>query len=434
MLAILRQRNFALLWLGGLISFVGDWVLFIALPVYVYDLTGSALATGGMFIAQTAPRLLFGSIAGVFVDRWDRKRTMIVANLLSAAALLLLLPVRSIADLWLVYLAAFLQASITLFFQPAESALMPILVGEEHLMHANALIALNWELTRLIAPPLGGLVMALLGLNAVIAIDSVSFLLSAALIALIALPSAGRVRHDLEHHTHAAGAWRAVWRELAEGFRLVQRDQLVRALFIIIGVAMVAEGIINVLGFPWLKQVLHGDALTRGWMTSAQAVGGLIGGLLIGRVSRRVRPAYLIGLSGIVLGLVSLALINVTALPIDASLWLPVALLLKLLQGVPIMGLFVSVDTLLQQIVADRYRGRIFGAYGAISALTMLGGQATASLLGDRVGLVLVLNWMGIMYLLAGVCALALLRGPSARWRMQAAEPAVAVADLGSFK
>ena len=165
MLAILRQRNFALLWLGGLISFVGDWVLFIALPVYVYDLTGSALATGGMFIAQTAPRLLFGSIAGVFADRWDRKRTMIVANVLSAAALLLLLPVHSIADLWLVYLAAFLQASITLFFQPAESALVPTLVGEEQLVYANALTALNWELTRLIAPPLGGLVMALFALT-----------------------------------------------------------------------------------------------------------------------------------------------------------------------------------------------------------------------------------------------------------------------------
>jgi MFS family permease len=408
---------------------VGDWVLFIALPVYVYDLTGSALATGGMFIAQTAPRLLFGSIAGVFVDRWDRKRTMIVANLLSAAALLLLLPVHSIADLWLVYLAAFLQASITLFFQPAESALVPTLVGAEHLVHANALIALNWELTRLIAPPLGGMVMALLGLNAVLAIDSVSFLLSAALIALVALPAAERVRPTLERHTHAAGAWRMVWRELSEGFRLVQRDRLVRALFLIIGVAMVAEGIINVLGFPWLKQVLHGDALTRGWMTSAQAVGGLIGGLLIGRVSQRVRPAYLIGLSGIVLGLVSLALINVTALPIDASLWLPVALLLKLLQGVPIMGLFVSIDTLLQQSVADRYRGRIFGAYGAISALTMLGGQVAASLLGDRVGLVPVLNWMGIMYLLAGVCALVLLRGQAQLGRAPAVEPAVAVAD-----
>jgi MFS family permease len=422
MLAILRQRNFALLWLGSLVSFVGDWVLFIALPVYVYDLTGSALATGGMFIAQTAPRLLLGSLAGVFVDRWDRRRTMIAANLLSAAALLLLLLVRSGADLWLVYLAAFLQASIALFFQPAESALVPTLAGEEHLVHANALIALNWELTRLIAPPLGGLVMALFGLGSVIAIDSVSFLFSAAMIALIALPPAGRPQPAAEQPNNVAGAWRAVWRELIEGLQLVRGDRLVWSLFIITGVAMVAEGIINVLGFPWLKQVLHGDALTRGWMASAQAVGGLLGGLLIGRMSKQLQPANLIGLSGILLGLASLALINVTALPIVPSLWLPTALLLKLLQGVPIIGLFVSVDTLLQQSVADQYRGRIFGAYGALSALATLAGQAAASLLGDWAGLVPVLSWMGIMYLLAGLCALALLRRSGARWYAQATE------------
>jgi hypothetical protein len=290
-------------------------------------------------------------------------------------------------------------------------------------VHANALTALNWELTRLIAPPLGGLVMALFGLGSVIAIDSLSFLFSAAMIALIVLPAAERVRPTAEHHIDTTSAWRSIWRELVEGLGLVRNDRLVRALFIITGVAMVAEGIINVLGFPWLKQVLHGDALTRGWMASAQAVGGLIGGLLIGRVAKLVRPVYLIGLSGIMLGLVSLALINVTALPIDTALWIPAALMLKLLQGVPIMGLFVSVDTLLQQSVADHYRGRIFGAYGAISALTMLGGQSAASLLGDRVGLVLVLNWMGIMYLLAGVCALALLRGPGARWHVPVVEP-----------
>src|SRR6201986_749013 len=100
MLATLRQRNFALLWFGSLISFVGDWVLLIALPVYIYDLTGSTLATGAMFIAQTLPRLLFGSLAGVFVDRWDRRWTMIVANLACTAVL----PVHSVADLWIVYL------------------------------------------------------------------------------------------------------------------------------------------------------------------------------------------------------------------------------------------------------------------------------------------------------------------------------------------
>ena len=78
MLATLRQRNFGLLWFGGLISLAGDWMLNIALPIYVYTLTGSALATGGMLIARLIPNLLLGSVAGVFVDRWDRRHTMII--------------------------------------------------------------------------------------------------------------------------------------------------------------------------------------------------------------------------------------------------------------------------------------------------------------------------------------------------------------------
>lgn len=427
MLATLRNRNFALLWIGGLISFVGDWALFIALPVFVYELTSSTLATGGMFIAQTLPRLLLGSLAGVFVDRWDRRWTMIAANLLCAAALLLLLPVRSPADLWLVYLAAFLQTSISLFFQPAEAALVPRLVGEEHLLPANALIALNWELTRLIAPPLGGLLMALSGLGSVIALDCASFLLAAAMIALVAQPATTAPPSEPATPNRGTPAWRMVWRELAEGLALVRRERLIASIFIITATAMVAEGIINVLGFPWLKQVLHGGALERGWMASAQAIGGLLGGLLIGRAARDIRPAQLIGVSGILLGLLSLAYINVAALPIVPSLALPAALSLKMLMGVPIMGMFVSVDTLLQQQVDDRYRGRIFGAYGAASGLAVLLGQSVASVMGDRAGIVTVLDGVGTMYILAGVLALLLLRGHPVAGRAPTAEPLGAV-------
>jgi MFS family permease len=410
MLATLRHRNFALLWLGGLISFVGDWALFIALPVFVYDLTGSTLATGVMFMAQSLPRLLLGSLAGVFVDRWDRRRTMIVANLLSAAVLLLLLLVRTPANLWLLYMVAFVQTAVTLFFSPAESALVPHLVGEDQLLHANALTALNWELTRLIAPPLGGLAMVWLGFGSVIALDAVSFFLSAGLIALISLP---REAPQLPaHDLHAAGsnAWLRMWRDLVAGLRLVWRDRLIRSIFLITATAMVAEGLLNVLSFPWLKLVLHGGALERGWLSSAQAIGGLVGGLLISRAARLVRPAQLVGVSGIMLGLLMLAYVNVNTLPIDQSLFLPAALLIKMLQGVPIMGMFVSVDTLLQQNSADRYRGRIFGAYAATIGLAVLIGQALASMFGDRIGIIPVLDMMGLAYLLAGLLALLLLR------------------------
>src|SRR5579884_1501541 len=88
MIAALRQRNFSLLWFGQLISLLGDWILFVALPFYIYTLTGSTLATGVMFIVQTLPRLFLGSVAGVFVDRWNLKYTMVIVNLVQALILL----------------------------------------------------------------------------------------------------------------------------------------------------------------------------------------------------------------------------------------------------------------------------------------------------------------------------------------------------------
>ncbi len=440
MLATLRQRNFALLWLSGLISFAGDWALIIALPVFVYDMTGSALATGAMFIAQTLPRLLFSPLAGVFVDRWDRRRTLIAANLAQAAVLPLLLLVRSPDWLWLLYLIAFAQTSISLFLQPAESALVPQLVGEEHLLAANSLLAFNWELTRLIAPLIGGLLMGLLGLTSVVLFDSVSFLLAGMLLALISTSAAPAKTAPSDgarpaapgsvEHTRPAGIAAAVWHDLVTGLRFARRDYLISALFVIGATAMTSDGIGNVLGFPWLKETLHGGALERGWLASAQAIGGVIGGLLIGRVSRRVGPVALMTTSGVVLGIASLTLVNITALPIAPALYMPLALALKVAQGAPIIGLFVSLETLLQQAIPDRYRGRIFGAYGAVCAMAMLIGQIAASLLGDRLGVVLVMNGVGATFLAAGVLSLVLLRGDRIAQRSPAPAHIDAAADL----
>src|SRR5438093_12675200 len=104
MLALLRQRNFPLLWLAGLVDMAGDWVLIVGLPIYVSQLTGSALATSLMLAASIIPRLLLGSVAGVFVDRWDRKRTMVVVDGLLALGLLPLLAVHSSDQIWIVYI------------------------------------------------------------------------------------------------------------------------------------------------------------------------------------------------------------------------------------------------------------------------------------------------------------------------------------------
>src|SRR5436309_600162 len=213
----------------------------IALPFFVYDLTRSTLATGGMFIALTVPRLLLGSVAGVFVDRWDRRRTMIAADVSRAAIMLPLLLVRSPERVWIVYLVAFLEAAIAQFFLPAKSAIIPRLVGEEDLLPANSLNSLSDSLTRLVGPALGGALFGLLGLASVVYLDSLSFLVSGLAIALIAVPPAPVPAASPARS--AASPWAAVWREWLDGLRLVRRDRLIAALFAIMATVMIGEGI-----------------------------------------------------------------------------------------------------------------------------------------------------------------------------------------------
>src|SRR5205823_11629872 len=131
--------NFALLWCAGLISFIGDRAMLTALPFYVYQQTSSTLATAALFTAAYLPMVLLGSVAGVFVDRWDRKRIMVLTNLTQTVVMLLLLLVRSSTWLWLVLLVAFVEMSVAMFFQPAGTALLPRLGGEDQLAPAHAL-------------------------------------------------------------------------------------------------------------------------------------------------------------------------------------------------------------------------------------------------------------------------------------------------------
>ena len=394
MIATLRQRNFALLWFAGLISMIGDWVLFIALPIYTYNLTHSSLATGIMFMAGTLPRVLLGSVAGVFVDRWDRQRTMVIADLARALLLLALLLVRSPESIWIIYLVAFVEASISQFFGPAENALLPRLVDASQLVAANSLNSLNNNLARLAGPALGGLMLASFGFRNVVIIDSISFLFSAVMIASITQPSL------LADQTDEVPPQPRLWQDWLSGLRLIWNSRVVSVILLVIGIAGIAEGLFNVSFVIFIRQQLGGDALEFGWLTSAQAVGGLIGGMLIGWVGNRIRPNRMIGLLA-VNGLLILILVNFP------TLWLSIVMIF--LAGLPIVGYSVAVDTLLQQHVDDRYRGRVFGALATSAAIFVLFGQGLASSVGDTFGIVPLLNLKGTLDILAGLLALILL-------------------------
>lgn len=403
MLKILQRRNFALLWCGQLISIAGDWAVLIALPFYVYVLTGSTLATGSMFIIETLPRVLIGSVAGVFVDRCDYRRTMIVSDLLRAALLSPLFVVHSAHDLWIVYLVALAQATVSQFFVPAESALLPCLVSAESLVTANSLNSLGQQIARLLAPPLGGALMASLGFYSVVWFDSGSFLLSAILITLIILPPKQKAIAGNAQDLLSVSS--SIWRDWQAGLVVVWHDSLINILFATTAICMVGEGILTVLLTPFVREILQGDAVTLGWMMSAQAVGSLLGASLIGSFGQRISSIHLIVFGALGWGLIDLAIFNTTVLLLTLTLFVVV--------GVPLIGLHVTINALLQQTSTDQYRGRIFGALGTLNALMMLIGMIIGGFGGDWFSIRLTLDLACGLFVIAGLTAWIRLAGSS---------------------
>src|SRR6478672_10239606 len=170
---------------AGLVSMTGDWLLGIGLAYSVYALTGSTLASAATLLSAFVPQVLVGSFAGVFVDRWDRKRTMVVTNLLLAVGLLPLLVVSGADRIWLVYVVLAFESIVEVFFAPAEQAFLPRVVPDEDLVAANALNGQVRNLARLLGSGLGGVAAALGGITAIAVADAATFLVAAVLIARI---------------------------------------------------------------------------------------------------------------------------------------------------------------------------------------------------------------------------------------------------------
>lgn len=412
MLATLRNRDFALLWLGGLISLAGDWTLNIGLPIALYALTHSILVLSVALVVGMLPSVLFGSFAGVFVDRWDRRRTLIVSNLLLAALLLPLLLVRSASLIWIVYPILFIESCLEQFTRPAQSALLPSLVGAEHVAPANSLLSVSSSIARLLGPALGGLIAAFFGLIGVALADGASFLLAAALIALIgwrAPVSATQAPTSTDEHPFTKGV-----REWLDGLGVILRERTLALIFAVITITSIGEGVMGVLFVVFVVTNLRGDAQDLGGMMSAQAVGGLIGGALCGLLGNRLVSRWSLGVSAALFGLIDLAIFNapryftdMVALP--RLSWLsPVSLIawelgLFVVVGIPGIAMFTGLQSLLQLRAPERYLGRVFGALGACMALFSIAGAGIAGWLGPHFGAVTLLNIQGAGYIAVGL-------------------------------
>jgi MFS family permease len=435
--ALLRRRDFGLLWAGGLISETGDWFLLVGLPIWVLQITGSSLVTATVFLVGLLPGLVVGPLAGVLVDRWDRRRTLIAVSLAEAACLLPLLAVDGRDDLWIVYAVMAVEASLAQLNDPARNALVPSLVAADDLVGANALIGLNSNLARLAGSPLGGILVELSGLPGLVIGDAVSFLLGAALIALVGpgrragadhpnppdcgaparegSPSPGSavpVVHRPSAPAVVSAPAHGVLGEWVDGLRVTLGNRQLRWGLVVNGLAAVAQGIFTVLFVVFVARELGGDGADVGLLRGVQAIGGLLGGVLVVGVARRLRPGRLLGTSLLVFSLIDLAIWNGPVLTTAAWLYLG----LFVAAGIPGVGVLTGLTALIQEHAGDAYLGRVFATYlGSFNGL-MAVGMLLAGLGGDTLGVVTVLNGQAALYLLAGVIAVATLSPRPARY------------------
>ncbi|MEO8639839.1 MAG: MFS transporter, partial [Chloroflexota bacterium] len=212
-LALVRNRNFSLLWVGQLVSFFGDRVHQVALGVLVLQ-RATPLDVGIVFAATAVPNVFLGPLAGALVDRWDRRTTMIACDLVRAG-LVLLVPLVINVHIALVYLIALAVATVGLLFRPAKTAIVPLIVDEERLVTANSASSINETLADLIGYPVAAAIVAGLAgvIGAAFVLDSATYVVSAVLIWGMVVP-----REELPSEPFSA---RAIWSEMAEGWRFL---------------------------------------------------------------------------------------------------------------------------------------------------------------------------------------------------------------------
>jgi MFS family permease len=407
MLRLLRTRDFSLLWTAGLISMMGDWALMAALPFEIYRRTGSTLATAGVLIAGIGPQIIFGSAAGVFVDRWDRRKLMVWTNVALALALLPLFAVDQLG-LWVAYVVLVVMNVLEQLFNPAEVALLPQLVGPEHLVSANSLSSLNRNLARLVGPAIGGLAVAVGGLPLVIVVDLVSYLGGALFIALIGPGKSFRAANreleqvdDVPSNVQPSGLARLAgeWRD---GLRTAASHPVLRTLLAVALLTAFGEGILGALFAPWVSDVLHGDNSAYAIILSAQAIGGLTGAFLVGRFLGKVSAGVLMGVGALIFAAIDFAIFGY-------GVFLPVvwpALIGMVIVGVPATAIGVGYTTLQQTLVSDSHRGRVIGLLGTLMATGMVLGTLLAGFLGQTIGIVPLMLIDPLLYALAGVLIL----------------------------
>ena len=397
MSSVWRSRDFRLVIAAGTVNDIGDWMLALALPFYVFIETGSGRSTALVFLIDLVIGVTCGPFGGALADRWDLKRTIIGTNLLQSVTLLPLLLVNE-GRIWLVFVVSALQALLQQVNNPASFALVPRVVTEDQLVQANASFSAGGSVARLVGAPLGGIAIATGGLNTVVAVDSATFLAVAIAVVFLRAKTAPSARSRDEavagHDAGVAAAWRTIrTRPVLVGYLVAQSlAQLAFAMFPLVFIKFVVVK-------------LDGGGTEIGVIRGCAAFGGLVASVLITRAAKRANPAYLMMWGYFSFAIVGWIFINATF--VTTAIW--VYLVLFAFTGFPNATSQIGAQATAQRWCPPEIRGRLAGVLSATGAVGAGVGTIVAGALVDHVPVILLFNGQTFVFFLAGVATLVLI-------------------------
>lgn len=366
---VLRLRNFRRLWIAMTVSSIGDWIGLFALLSITNRLShGNPLSIAGLMISRVLPAFLVGPLAGVLLDRIDRRKAMIAADVMRACLIAMVPFVQSVFTL---YVITFFLEVATLVWMPAKDALIPNLVPKRLLLATNSLALF----TTYGVFPLGGLaftalvvVSAFLGAhvgalsalhlnreNLALWIDMATFIASASIVSRMRAPSVPREKRPVR--------FRVLWEELIEGLRYLRERSEVSRIMRSIAFALAGGAVVFSLGSPYATSVLHGGPGVFGGIVAALGTGMGLGVFVLGLIGERFSKAWLAA-SGVMFAGVMLLGAAITTQII-------VALVVAALFGAGAGVAYASLFALLQEIVDDDVRGRIFSAVQVVIRVSL---------------------------------------------------------------
>jgi MFS family permease len=353
----LRVRpRFRSLWLAQVISLTGDWFNTIASVIIVNRYSASGLAVGSLFLARALPPFLLSPIAGVIADRFDRRKVLIVSDVLRAAIVLGFLVVDRPERLWLLYVLTVLQFSVSAFFEPARAALVPALVEANELLTANTLSSITWSAMLALGGAIGGLTASLFGVRVSLIVDAASFLASAALVLSI----------TGQFHTDAAHALESGWQNFVDGMNYVRKNFDVGLVTLVKAMGQVGSfDIITALYAAHVFRQGQDGATTLGLMFTAFGVGSVVGPL----ISNRLGDSSTVWLRRAILG--GFMCMPLAWLIVGTAPALPIVLAGCILRGAGGSINWTYSDVLLQMTVPNHLLGRVFAFDIAIFTLAV---------------------------------------------------------------